>query len=209
MLYADQWIERDHRFCEILPNPSEVSRLSTLAEALNFYGLSRSWSRRYDKDDETRFEPLLHILDAFSTTEICRSDRTEVVKAVIAQVKPHARKELFSLATKMLWLWFKQPFIIYDGNASKALGFRKRLTDRDSVAYYTHWEAAYERALPNICDACSRLPAQHSWLKHGEKVTEPELQKLGAEPFFRERIFDVFLWSCADRKIPNAYATAA
>ena len=206
MHYADQWLKRDRRFCEILPDPA--ARLYILSETLKFYGVARCWCKRHKDDDETRFQPLLDIFDSVSTTAAKPLGRTQVVKMVITQLQPHTKNEVLSLATKTLWVWFKEPFIIYDGNAAKALGFPYPLSHRDSAAYYARWEAAFARAMPDILNACSRLPAQHSWLKHGAKITELELRHLADESFFHKRVFDVFLWSCAERNLPNTYLSA-
>src|SRR6266478_2572853 len=100
MFYADTWLERDHRFCERLPNPAAHSRLQLLAEALRFYRVARCWRKLHKDDDETRFQPLLDIMDNIAATAVRPLNRTELVEAVIIQLEPSIGCEPFSLTTK-------------------------------------------------------------------------------------------------------------
>ena len=201
LAYADQWLGKDERFCKILPNQSENSRLDTLHEALKFYRVTRNWPG----SGIQRFQPLLKILDEISISKPSTvKDRTETVTKVIKELKLHTHKELFSLATKMLWIWFKHPFIIYDNNAARSLGFNS-LTNDCAEDYYKKWESAFKNAKLDIKKACRQLPQQRSWLKHGHKITDNQLKTLSGKRFFHQRVFDIFLWSREERGIENNY----
>jgi hypothetical protein len=203
LAYADQWLGKDKWFCEILPdhNQPEYARLKTLHEALKFYRVTRNWPG----NGIERFKPLLEILDEISDSKPSTTlERTQAVAKVVKKLKPHTEKELFSLATKMLWIWFKQPFIIFDKNAASSLGLNS-LSINQAEKYYNKWESAFDNEMSGIEEACRHLPQQRSWLKHGDKITDNELESLSGELFFHQRVFDNFLWSREERGIKNTY----
>jgi hypothetical protein len=205
LAYTDQWLENDQRFCDTLSIANKnrkLERLDTLGEALTFYRVARNWPGRGIQ----RFQPLLKILDEISISKPSAvTDRTKVVTKVINELVVYANSELFSLATKVLWIWFKHPFIIYDGNAARSLGFQYPLTNDRAEDYYRKWEAAFKKAELDIKNACCRLPQQRSWLKHGHKITDNQLKALSGKPFFHQKVFDIFLWSREKRGIENNY----
>ena len=202
LAYADQWLGKDEQFCKILPDQSQNLRLDTLHEALKFYRVTRNWPG----NGIQRFQPLLKILDEISISKPSTDkDRTEAVVKVMKELKSHTHKELFSLATKMLWIWFKHPFIIYDNNAARSIGFENGLKSNQAEDYYAKWLASFENAKSDIKEACNQLPQQHSWLKHSHKISDKELRELSEKPFFHHRVFDNFLWSREERGIENNY----
>jgi hypothetical protein len=202
LAYADQWLEKDEQFCKILPNQSENSRLDTLHKALKFYRVTRNWPGK----GAERFRPLLKMLDEISISKpLTVNERAEAVAKVINELKPHTDKELFSLATKMLWIWFKHPFIIYDKNAACSLGFKNGLKNNQAEDYYTKWKATFENAKSDVKEACNQLSQQRLWLKYSHKISDKDLRKLSEKSFFHQRVFDNFLWSRKERGIENNY----
>lgn len=199
LAYADQWLGKDKDFCKILPdhNQPENKRLETLHEALKFYRVTRNWPG----SGVQRFRPLLKTLDKISHSKLSTPEhRRQSVAKVVKELNSCTDKELFSLATKVLWIWFKQPFIIFDKNAASSLGFNS-FGINQAEKYYKKWESAFDNVKADIEKACRQLPQQRSWLKHFDKVTDNELKVLAGKLFFHQRVFDNFLWSREERGI--------
>ena len=201
LAYADQWLGYDKDFCKILPdrNQPEETRLKTLHEALKFYRVTRNWKG----SGKERFRPLLEVFDEINFSKSSAIlDRKQIVEEVVKKLKEPAGKETFSLATKMLWIWFKQPFIIFDQNAAASLKLNS-INVNTADEYYHKWESAFNKNKSDIEEACSQLPKQRAWLKYEyQKEIDNELVALSGELFFHHRVFDNFLWGREERKIP-------
>jgi hypothetical protein len=99
-----------------------------------------------------------------------------------------------SAASKLLWLSSRKP-IIYDSRAFTALvdEYGHKADRKDYVAYCTSWRRAYKKSRQAVLDAVNELPKVRAFLP-GDTPPDDQLLTLVRKPWFRERVFDIFLW---------------
>jgi hypothetical protein len=89
-----------------------------------------------------------------------------------------------------LWLRLKQPIIIYDGNARRALG----TADGDLSAFYMKWRAQYRQQRDKILGACKLLPKLDQFCIDPSLATPAYITAVTSTEWFQERVFDIYLW---------------
>jgi hypothetical protein len=97
-----------------------------------------------------------------------------------------------SAASKLLWLSQREPFIIYDTRAVKALTchFRHRLINYSE--YSSAWREEYRKHDALIQSAVEELPKARLFMRL--PPSDYELWQMPKETWFMERVFDTFLW---------------
>lgn len=188
--YLDQWLSKDSVFCDGLAAAQRPRRLNALRQAAAFYRVSRNLRREFDEDE--RLGPLLTIVDSLSRTDI--EDRNPV--GGVLKVRDRIREKygdrgVLSLTTKILWLKFKTPLIIYDGQARTALA----ANDGDLADYYRRWRTGFQSAEREISLACRSLASVRDYCVDPSALTDNELQQLASQEWFKERVFDTYLWN--------------
>ena len=179
--YNEIWVKSDEPFRRIVVTSATTEKkLTALERSLKCYILPRVLWRKYDVWNipaRPRYKP---VLDAFENAqhlklEVGASTR-EVAEAVYEFEKmlraSYKEPRNVSAASKLMWLKFRRPFIIYDGNACTFLGASPNL-DR-LREYYDKWRAEYAR--------------------HEDEIKRIS-KKFIDEPWFQERIFDNYIWT--------------
>ena len=87
-----------------------------------------------------------------------------------------------SAATKFLWLLQRDPVIIYDSQARRALGAPVGDYDR----YVSLWRSGYRENQQEIREACDALPQRSTDRIPFNRGEAPE--------WFRQRVYDIYLW---------------
>jgi hypothetical protein len=100
-----------------------------------------------------------------------------------------------SAASKLLWLSYRHPYVVYDGRAVRALtrDFGYRFDDRDYAAYAHTWHQEYATRQASIEAAVKELPRGRIFMGSCP-YSDDELLTMAKEPWFLERVFDIFLW---------------
>ena len=99
-----------------------------------------------------------------------------------------------SAASKLMWLRFREPFVILDSRAVDAIAAKVQVASFESYSHYVQaWRDQYTVAKPKIADACLRLESikSHIGLWRESAITTESLVR---EPWFQERVFDIYLW---------------
>jgi hypothetical protein len=127
-----------------------------------------------------------------------RNDRTlktpdEKVEALAHKFQNSFHRLNLSAASKLLWLSCREPFIIYDTRAAKALSHHFGHRFNDYTEYSNAWRKEYARAADSIRAAIQQLPKGRIFMRSCS-LTDQELLNLAKEVWFTERVFDVFLW---------------
>jgi hypothetical protein len=116
------------------------------------------------------------------------------VKTLATYFKEAEFQHNVSAASKLLWLSSRKP-IIYDSRAFVALekeyGHKGKKKDYD--AYCRSWKRAYKNNEQAVLDAVNELPKVRAFLP-GDTPADDQLLSLVREPWFRERVFDIYLW---------------
>jgi hypothetical protein len=117
------------------------------------------------------------------------------VEELAKTFKDRFKKCNLSAASKLLWLSFRNPVIIYDQRAEKALSKKLNCKPLDgSYSSYTEaWRRLYADYESEIGDAVTRLPRGRIFMPKC-LLTDEELLRTANEPWFKERVFDTFLW---------------
>ncbi len=84
----------------------------------------------------------------------------------------------------------KSPIIIYDRRARKAL----RTKPDDLGEYYSRWREEFNLSYDEIAAACALLSRVHEY-SAPDAPSPQDVEKIASQPWFKERVFDVYLWS--------------
>jgi len=189
--YLNQWLSWDMKFFEVLNGRDRHEKLKTLKEAATFYKVARNLPKAYDEQKGyKRYEPLLDVLE---TIKIKTKDSFNLISTINEFNKKisaaYGGRNTLSLSTKMLWLKYRNPFIIYDSRAREALGSR----DGDLEDYFYRWQEAYKANAEEVKRVCKKLPDLYKYTS--EKTTKKYIKSIIDEQWFRDRVFDIYLWN--------------
>jgi len=206
--YLNQWLSYDSKYCEALSQDDKNNKLSALKNAASFYKVARNLPCECEKNKRVaRYEPILDILDSIDQGQFQDNPVNEILKKILEteelisdqyykqynQDNHPKKKKVLSLTTKFLWLKIKQPIIIYDSRARKALETENGNLDTYDT-YYKKWQEKFEKHQNEIKEACSKLPALHEYAVDQELGTEKYIKNVSSESWFHERVFDSYLW---------------
>lgn len=107
-----------------------------------------------------------------------------------------------SAASKLLWLSDQSPYVIYDSRTVSSLSKMELLSRGSGYAEFClAWKKAYRKCLPEIRRALNglpnELPSARKFIPRLE-ISNEAIQLMVKKPWFRERVFDVYLWEMSD-----------
>jgi hypothetical protein len=175
--YSEQWVEQDKIFKNGILTGEREQRRDALAKALAFYKVIRRLETRYDVEQGLlRLDPVLDAVDYCRNRFVSAENPVEVVTTLeqIIYLRYGGGTQT-SLASKLGWLVFGSPVVIYDSLAKDALGIRTSSYQE----YYARWRTAFDANAQEIGAAA----APHS-----------------KEEWFAERVFDVLLWNVGNQR---------
>jgi hypothetical protein len=182
-----QWEQGEKALHEqIAGNPS----LTQIRSALRYFQVARTFKGL--KSDEAAQA----VADAFrEVAGRSQLSPEEKVSALASRFQERFKQFNLSASSKLLWLKFKEPYVIYDSRAVRALkDMGCKLKDKITYGEYCrHWREHYGQREAAIKKAASRLPEVKAFLPPWHR-TEAELTQLAAQPWFLERVFDIYLW---------------
>jgi hypothetical protein len=191
--YLNLWISQDQPCCHALAGHHREEKLEALAAAAADYGIARTLPKRdgMDKGPE-RYGPVLKIIERQKRENFRNSDLPRRVERVNRQIKLQyaSDHQVLSLTTKFLWLKLKSPIIIYDSRARTALKVRPN----DIEEFYRRWREEFSGLERAIEKACASLGKMYEYTKNPKKTNSRYVTRIAAKRWFRERIFDVYLW---------------
>jgi hypothetical protein len=191
--YLNLWLSKDHEFCEALDGNDEVAKLRALTGAAAFYRVARNLPKAHDVDEDIlRYKPVLDVIDALDPKTFQGAQLIPLIESVHSQISQrYGGRRVMSLTTKFLWLKMKSPIIIYDSQARKALGTKPG----DIPAYYSRWREQFNSAYGEINAACALLPGVREYSVSADVPTPQYIEQIASQPWFKERVFDVYLWT--------------
>lgn len=120
------------------------------------------------------------------------------VMALATEFQNHFGKFNVSAASKLLWLTFRSPYIIYDARAVAALrSLGCEFDNKDYPKYYEAWHSRYDQHKVEIERAAERLTTVQPFFTTWHD-SEDSLRTVTCQPWFRERVFDNYLWELGD-----------
>lgn len=178
--YLGFWLEWDEPCHSVITNSdaSKNEKLCALGRAIWFYRIFYGFHKKFE-EGKSRYEPVLCILESTSGLEDNASaaeiaDKTHAFIDKLHGV--YTNKRNISAASKLLWLKFRHPFIIYDEMARAALGAKYH----DLCDYYGKWLEQYEQHRGEIESVCASLASK---------------AEVARERWFHERVFDNWIWT--------------
>ncbi|ULN67218.1 hypothetical protein MID13_19105 [Vibrio gigantis] len=190
MMYLNDWIYWDKPFIERISNTNKTERIKGLHDAAKYYKVTRNFKII---TEDMRFEKALGELDLVN----CPSNAEEAISTVnalsVALMNVYGKNAL-SAASKFLWLKFKSPILIYDSRAYewlKARGYQ--VATGDYASYYHAWNSAYSEVESDIDMAAKDLYKVKEYSQAFD-YKDQCIRALTSEHWFKERIFDKYLW---------------
>lgn len=191
LYYFNQWVAHDRIYHDALSSGCRAKKLVALKKAAAFYGIARNLKKEFDEQKGlARCEPVLDVID-FLTTDDFNEDLVEEISRVEKKISSlYGGSGVLSLTTKFLWLKLRDPIVIYDSRARKAL----RTRNGDLASYYEEWRKCFAKHKEEIKSVCAKLPACHLYVFDQTVGTVPYLEEIASQNWFHERVFDVYLW---------------
>ena len=189
--YLDMWLRHDRLYHESLNNGTCEEKLVSIKKAATYYKVARNLPKEHDEDiGRARYEPILKILDKVGAADFS-GDVVKSISRVQKKIsKAYGDRGVLSITTKLLWLKIRNPIIIYDSQARKALNTE----DGDLLGFYEAWRAGYRAHSEDIATVCANLIGVSKYSCDQTIATPQYVQAISAQPWFQERVFDVYLW---------------
>ena len=181
-----QWLQRERVLHDqIAGKPS----LRQVRSALQYFQVARTFpGLRSDKVVRAVANALRHVDGEPQLSP------EEKVLTLASQFRKSFNRFNLAAASKLLWLKHRWPYIIYDSRAVKALrALGCNFQNANYSEYCKCWRNQYSRRQKRINQAASRLHVVRIFLPQGHG-TKAELTALASQPWFLERVFDIYLW---------------
>ena len=186
--YLNDWLNIDRPLFERLKKSSnaQTGREALVAIAKQ-YGVARCFLKKHEKGRK-RLDPVYRRLQKIGKPSSQTSAIEAVSKLESKLAKLYEQKTL-SATSKLLWFKFQSPVVIYDSRAVRALELR---TTDNYETYYLAWRTMYLSYQKQIKQCCKSLPRARKYAVTG--LSKDEICKITNKRWFRERVFDKFLY---------------
>lgn len=189
--YLNLWLKHDKPYYEAITLGSQSEKLKAINKALAFYKVARNLPTKYDiEKNHERYEPILKIIDAVDSSDFSNDVVWSIEKVQKKISRAYGDRGVLSITTKLLWLKVRDPIIIYDSQARKALGTE----DGNLSAFYNEWRNQYELHRKEILSACAKLSNVAKYSCDMKISTPKYIDEISSSNWFQERVFDVYLW---------------
>ena len=183
--YGEYWSRRERHLYDGLADDDSARRLQAIQSAAGYFKIARNFPTAFDISlGHARLAPVLEIIDQFRHSELTVATLWRTIESLrIRLAAPYGGGDRLSAATKLLWLLRRDPVIIYDSQARVALG----APAGNYARYVQLWRLGYAKHEDAIRSACATISST------GTKV--PEFASDTGEEWFRQRVYDIFLWN--------------
>lgn len=186
--YLLQWQRKEKKLHKLIK--SDGLEPAALRQALRYFQVARNFKGlKLDARASLIVESLLSI------RANSHLNPEEKVVELATEFKNSEFQNNISASSKLLWLSHRRPYIIYDSRAFTALkeNYRHEGKAKDYISFCKSWRTAYKDCEPDISLAVNRLPNVRSFLP-GSTPPDKSLLSLVNKQWFKERVFDVYLW---------------
>jgi hypothetical protein len=171
-------------YCAISATPTEQD----VRKALNYFQVARTF-KGLGKDGNA-----VYILDCLIQV---RADSALSTPAAKVEKLADELSKKFSVntsaASKLLWLSFRDPYLIYDTRAVNGLRRHFREKFDGYLQYSDAWRKAYKLHEAEIAKSIEKLPKARIFMRTAPPPDQ-EIFHTARETWFKERVFDTFLW---------------
>lgn len=189
--YLDMWLSHDRSCHESLQSGTRDEKLASLKDAAVHYKVARNLPKECDKDRGlSRYEPVLEVIDEVTASHFSE-DTVRLINTIQKRISiNYKNRSVLSLTTKFLWLKIRDPIIIYDSQARKAL----KTKNGDLLGFYDAWRKEYEVHSQTITTACTNLSRVSKYSCNQKIATVEYVKFISSQTWFQERVFDLYLW---------------
>lgn len=189
--YLDMWLRHDRIYHESLNTGTREEKLISIKKAATYYKVARNLPKEHDEYiGHSRYEPILKIIDKVSASYFSGDTIKSISKVQSNISKAYGDRGVLSITTKLLWLKIRGPIIIYDSQARKALDTK----NGDLSGFYKAWRTEYSAHSNSIATACAKLSSISKYSCDQTIATPAYVKSISTQPWFQERVFDVYLW---------------
>lgn len=165
---------------------------ATVSKALAYFQVSRNFADLKKKPENLgKIRSALVLVRQDETL----ASETAKVTALAKALEREFNKFNLSAATKLLWLSYRAPYIVHDKRAVTALSrrFKHKFDSRQYAEYAGAWRAEFDKIASDIEPAIASLSKGRDFMPR-TSLTEMDLVDLAKQQWFKERVFDIFLW---------------
>jgi hypothetical protein len=197
--FIDKWFFSEKPFVLGLRHEDKEIRLETLNKFCSKFSVVRNLKRLEKENTEGRLNPLLTILEIYKKKYrgIDQPDVSKIVSKLSEDIKGEYGTLNISLSSKILWMLYQSPIVIYDSEVKitlKSEGYK--IKDGDYSQYLESWIDLYEKHKPDINKSCSLLVKSKLFK---ESLYRKEKEELMMSDWFQPRVFDIYLWKKVNR----------
>jgi hypothetical protein len=195
--YLDNWVECDRYARSILDFGSDSpvgieQACKQIALVANIYGIAPNFSKDSEKQ-ALRYSPVWTAVALIKNRPASEQDAKDCVGQLVEALKPIYGLNLWSAASKLLWMRFGKPIVIYDSLAWKWMCNNGELSERDGSysKFYDAWRMSFRKYENDVDSACSDLrktDARRFLCPFDLK--DVEFEPLVSSDWFAERVFD-------------------
>jgi hypothetical protein len=194
--YLDNWVRCDRNarreldFGRDTPLDDEQA-CKQIAVVANVYGIARNFSKDSEKE-ALRYSPVWAALKSFKTRPASEQDAKDCVERLVRELRATYEEGLLSAASKVLWMRFGSPIILYDRYAWNWMCSHGGCSRSGSYADFNDaWRKSFLSRRNDVNDACDSLRGSKAlrFLCPGD-VTEKEFGEVVSSHWFAERVFD-------------------
>ncbi len=187
--FLNQWLEKEESYCDLLASTDIKDQRRALFKAGVHFRVARNLLTAFEANG--RYQSILEVFNKNKISDVNLHNVVDVVGEVQEQISGHyGGRNVLSATTKFLWLKVKSPIRIYDQQARKALGTK----DKDFISFNEAFTDRYAECEKEIKEACSNLKSILSYSVRPD-IKHEELANLVSEPWFLERVLDIYLWN--------------
>lgn len=189
--YLNMWLRHDRFYHESLNNGTREEKLISIKRAATYYKVARNLPKEHDEGiGRARYEPLLEVIDKVGAYDFSGDTVKSISKIQKRISKAYGDRGVLSITTKLLWLKIRDPIIIYDSQARKALNTE----DGDLSGFYEAWRTEFDAHSNAIATVCSKLSGVSKYSCDKTIATPAYVRAISKKSWFQERVFDVYLW---------------
>ena len=192
--YLNDWLDIDRPLFEHLDSQCPETGREALVSIANEYRVARCFPKEYEEDGD-RLGPAYDRLQEVDRPG-SRPSAIDAVNELEFELTGFYGNRTLSAASKFLWFKFRSPVVIYDSRAVHTLELRRADCYE---TYYSAWRAMYlscegktKSYEEQIKQCCKSLPRARKYT--AAKLSEDKIRAITNKRWFRERVFDKFLY---------------
>lgn len=194
--YLRQWFSDERDLHNALTSVEKDRIQGGIKAAVRFFQVARNLPMKFDVGSGLeRYEPLLRTFLQFNQLTVSESNFIGILDEFVSVLaEEYGGVRLISLSSKLLWLRYQKPFVIYDSRARESL----QSPYGDYAGFVASWRDAFQAHKEPIALSCEDVLAKLDYVFFASsKAAVHKARRIVSEAWFHERVFDHYLWHLA------------